>query len=263
MPMGVFDDPVDGPFEWTDDEGRQYVGGAQPPPPRGTPSRAATDAVIQSEFADQLADMLGDDGLGVTVPQRPGQPAQRVVPFDEENPAFPEVRAKCGKSTFPVKQALKTLGCRWSQKRNAWIAPDQRTQAQGQAIADSFWHRNPNHDPWTLEGDPQPVAPTPTRKRSKKHPMMPDKVHIEVIDEITGVPDKVSAAFTAVHMAQAVAQADDVHLVRELERRGYTVRKIPESELLREALEQEGETGSHLLAATDDIFNELEQEDEE
>jgi hypothetical protein len=224
-----------------------------------TPNRAPTDAVIQNEFADQLSEMLGPTpgAHGVPFPVSAPAPAPPRG-WDEEDRTYPEVRASNGQSTFPIKQKLKALGCKWSQKRNAWVAPTHAVHAQGVRLANTFWAQNPNADPWTLEGDPQPQpAQQAKRKRTPK-----PRVDVVIVDELSDPAKEVQEKFTAMAIEAAVRTAPDTLLADELERRGWQVRKIPESVLLREALAAEGETGDHLLAATDDIFDELEQEEE-
>lgn len=215
-------------------------------------------AADATDFADALREMIADgvgDLFSAPSPASTGgfpPPASRPAygSWNEEDRQYQEVRALCGKSTFPIKNKLKALGCKWSEKRNAWIAPTPAVHAQGQLIANAFWAANPNHDPWTPEGE-EPVGQLRKKTRGAKATV--------IVDEAAEHRRQVGEAHVALITAEVLAKADDVQLVNELEKRGYVVRKVSESELLREALQAEGETGDHLLGAADGVFGELEE----
>lgn len=208
------------------------------------------------DFAAELAEMLEDGVDSLFTPSGQYKPQQHAPPpahaprgWNEDDKQFPEVRATCGKSTFPVKERLKALGCKWSQQRNAWVAPSAMVQNMGVQIADVFWQQNPSHDPWTLEGAPQPQQQPPPPAPAPKRPRKKFTVNVDI--ETTQL-EQVSDAFAAMHMAQVIAKADDINLVRELEKRGYVVRKRSTAELLAE----EG-VSSELLDETRHVFDEL------
>lgn len=100
--------------------------------------------------AEELAQMMGGDGTELD--QR--MEVQRPY-FDPDEPALQSF-AVTG-DTYPIKQALKTLGCRWNGV--AWIAPDAKTFKQACDVRDAHHKRLHGQKPKRCATVVQPTLP--------------------------------------------------------------------------------------------------------
>ena len=87
---------------------------------------------LPTDPAAELAQMLGGDGTELD-----GRMEVRNPYFDAADPAYQKF-AVTGQ-TYEVKDALKTLGCRWNGK--VWVAPDAKTHKQACDVRDAHNRR--------------------------------------------------------------------------------------------------------------------------
>lgn len=231
---------------------------------------------LPADPAAELAELLGEGDSELDSRME----VQRAW-FDPDEPQFAKF-AVTG-DTYPIKNDLKKLGCRWNGA--VWVAPDERTYKAACAIRNAHARkrfakiqiRNP------LAQAPLPVPPPiaqpvggfgpsaqtakPIRKR------LPRPATFDEIDEaIAGMDEAMGARKTIVldsvrpdendlkrrrqqgQVKSHLKQASNEQLAEELRSRGFSVEKLSESELVLEAAKKENLD----LADADAAFEETE-----
>lgn len=206
--------------------------------------------------ADELAEMLGEGGTELDRRMEVQRPY-----FDPDAPGLQSF-AVTG-DTYPIKDSLKALGCRWNG--TSWIAPDAKTFKQACDVRDAHHKRkhqpkpNPRQRCIVVQAAPSPIvqfgaqpsSPKPKRTRIKASELKPGELcaacaSARAVEHYHGTPAKYCARCAPLQAAALKAEGFDHNVDVDEQRRrsqGGQIRgalKRASDEQLAEELQSRG-----------------------